>query len=440
MTRATAIHPDAQAGDVRTKTDFGVLVVDDSRLQRHILVTLLRRWGYRVEEAATGPEALLRCRSPGIDVVISDWMMPGMSGPELCRAFRQLPRRGYGYFVLLTSKAEKAAVAEGLEMGADDFVGKPVNGGELRARLLTGERILRMERELQGKNAQLTDALAEARRLHDMLGKDLAEARSLQTSLVGDRFRRLGRVEVALMLQPSHHVGGDLVGVLPGPEDEVTVFSLDVSGHGIPSALIAARLAAYLSSDALAAGPQTPPSEVAARLNQLILEDVGSDHFATLVLARIHMESGAVVLAQAGHPYPAIHRLDGRVEFIGDGGLPAGLVPGATYEDVPARLSPGDRLVLVSDGLTEREGPDGQQLAEVGLARLLRRSGHVPASELFDALLWDVHARTGDTEFEDDVSGVLVDYCPEARRSAKNLSPELPSARAASPNGSQCAE
>ncbi|MFN3145072.1 MAG: response regulator [Paracoccaceae bacterium] len=93
MTRATAIHPDAQAGDVRTKTDFGVLVVDDSRLQRHILVTLLRRWGYRVEEAATGPEALLRCRSPGIDVVISDWMMPGMSGPELCRAFRQLPRR-----------------------------------------------------------------------------------------------------------------------------------------------------------------------------------------------------------------------------------------------------------------------------------------------------------------------------------------------------------
>ena len=94
-----------------------VLVVDDSRAQRRILAVQLQRWGYEVIEAASGEAALDLCAGQVFDIVLSDWMMPGMTGLEFCRAFRALPREGYGYFILLTSKSEKAEVADGLEIG-----------------------------------------------------------------------------------------------------------------------------------------------------------------------------------------------------------------------------------------------------------------------------------------------------------------------------------
>jgi sigma-B regulation protein RsbU (phosphoserine phosphatase) len=125
-----------------------VLIVDDSRAQRKILQMQLTRWGYDITEAASGDEALALCLAQDFDIVLSDWMMPGMSGLEFCKAFRDLPREGYGYFILLTSKSEKTEIADGLENGADDFLTKPVSADELRARLRAGERILGMQDEL----------------------------------------------------------------------------------------------------------------------------------------------------------------------------------------------------------------------------------------------------------------------------------------------------
>ena len=112
-----------------------VLVVDDSRMQRRILCASLRRWGFVVSEAASGTEALQVCREHPPDLVLSDWMMPGMDGLDFCREFRAMPRETYGYFILLTSKSGKEEIANGLDAGADDFLTKPVNASELRARI-----------------------------------------------------------------------------------------------------------------------------------------------------------------------------------------------------------------------------------------------------------------------------------------------------------------
>ena len=182
-----------------------VLVVDDSRAQRHVLAMHLSRWGYLVTEAATGAEALALAEARPFDLVISDWMMPGLTGPELCRAFRALPRDGYGYFILLTSKSGQEAIATGLDGGADDFLTKPVSALELRARLRAGDRILGMQAELLAKNHAL-------RRAHDAMEADLAQARRLQQSLIRDRHRDYAAGAVSLMMRPSGHVGGDLVG------------------------------------------------------------------------------------------------------------------------------------------------------------------------------------------------------------------------------------
>ena len=206
-----------------------VLIVDDSRLQRKILSSSVKRWGFEVYEAGSGEEALDLCKQILPDLVLSDWMMPGMNGLEFCDAFRKLSQDKYGYFILLTSKSEKAEIAMGLEAGADDFVTKPVDANELRARIAAGERILQMQRELTEKNRLITDTLDELQRLYDSLDSDLQEAKKLQQSLVRERQKSFDTADLSLMLRSSGHVGGDLVGFFPAQEGHLGLFSIDVS-------------------------------------------------------------------------------------------------------------------------------------------------------------------------------------------------------------------
>lgn len=417
--QAKAILPDPP-GVRPPDTAARVLVVDDSRAQRMMLAMQLVRWGYAVTQAGSGEEAMFLCLSQSFDIIVSDWMMPGMSGVEFCRAFRALPREDYGYFILLTSKTEKEEIAGGLEGGADDFVPKPVSAGELRARLRAGERILGMQRELVEKNRLIGTTLAELRKLYDSLDRDLIEARKLQQTLVRDPFRRFHGGTAALLLRPSGHVGGDLVGsFMIGPQ-RVGLYSVDVSGHGVASAMMTARVAGWLSGGspeqniALSStqggtGSAWPPELVAARLNRLMIEDLQVDQYFTMAYAEVDLATGQVGLVQAGHPHPVILRRDGQVEDLGNGGLPIGLIEGAGYERISARLAPGDRLFLVSDGVTECPGETGD-LGEEGLRLILSRNAGLASPDLLEALMWELNRFSGGRDLPDDVSGLMFDY------------------------------
>lgn len=400
---------------------LSVLVVDDSKAQRMILTMSLMRWGYRVTEAASGEEALLACQCNHFDIILSDWMMDGMTGPEFCHAFRCLDHESYAYFILLTSKSEKAEVANGLEAGADDFLTKPVFADELRARLRAGERIVSMQQELVQKNHLLASTLGELQRAQDMVERDLIEARKLQQTLVRDRFRDWGRGAATLFLRPSGHVGGDLAGFFDLGPARVALYSVDVSGHGVASAMMTARLAGYLSP----ASPDqnlalhrreeggfdpVPPEVVAARFNRAMLEDLQVDQYFTMVYADVDLATGALSLVQAGHPYPVILRTDGRIDRLGCGGLPIGLLADARHDRITAQLFPGDRLFLLSDGVTECPSRLGVELGEDGLEQLLYNNRGLESAALLDAMMWDLANHMGSEDFPDDVSGLLFEY------------------------------
>lgn len=398
-----------------------VLIVDDSKLHRRILSSSVKRWGFKVFEAASGEEAIKICDSIAPDIVISDWMMPGMNGLEFCDAFRMITTDRYGYFILLSSKGEKNEVAMGLEAGADDFLTKPVDANELRARIAAGERILRMQRELTEKNRLITDTLSELQRLYVSLDNDLLEAKKLQQSLVKDKYKSFVTGEVSLLLQSSGHVGGDLVGYFPAGENHLGLFSLDVSGHGISSALMTARLAGYLSAFApdqnvaltrAADGAYNflPPERVIAALNELVLDEMETEHYFTLMLADVNLATGHVRMSQAGHPHPAIQRADGRIEQNGPGGFPVGLLPGISFIQFEAQLEPGDRLFLLSDGITECPAKDGNMLEEAGLGRLLTELKDTTGPAVFEAMLRKLANFSGTQDFPDDVSGVMFEY------------------------------
>jgi sigma-B regulation protein RsbU (phosphoserine phosphatase) len=373
-----------------------VLVVDDSRAQRHMLTMQLRRWGYRVSDSESALAALEICATQDVDIIISDWMMPGLTGLEFCRKFRDLGRERYGYFILLTSKSEKTEIADGLEAGADDFLAKPVSGNELRARLRAGERMLAMQAELLAKN------------------------RIVARTLIRDRVRDYGWAKASLLLRNSGRVGGDLVGSFRVDEDRVAVYAIDVSGHGVASAMMTARLAGFLTGAspdqnlAFQKGPDgsqalLPPHEVAERFNRLMLEEIQAEQYFTMVFAVADRVAGSLSLAQAGHPHPVLLRPSGQVVRLGQGGLPVGLLPDATYETCTIPIAPGDRLVFVSDGITECPCLSGADFGEDGLMGSITRSAQLAGTDLLEALVWDLGQAAGAPSFPDDVSGVVLD-------------------------------
>lgn len=411
----------AQNNAVRPDSIQRILVVDDSRAQRSLMSRSLAKQGYQVTEAGSGLEAIKLFSAHDFDLVLSDWMMPGMDGLELCKAIRAYNAKGYVYFILLTSKSDKDAVARGLDVGADDFLAKPFNPDELRARIAAGGRILSMERELQETNRLVSSALAELKTLYDSLDRDLVEARKMQQSLVRESFRDWGRAEVSVLLKPCGHVGGDLVGFFDAGKDHIAFYSIDVSGHGIASALLTARLASYLSEGSPTHNialieredgdhRRQPPEMVAAQLNTLLTKDMLSEHYFTMLFGYLNMSTGHVEFTQCGHPNAVILNRSGRAQFIGDGGMPIGLISAAEFERQTLNLYPGERLIFYSDGFTECENTQKEQIEEQGFGEILEQNSGLTNEMLFDAMVWDLDRYAGGEEFGDDLSCVMVTY------------------------------
>ncbi len=396
-----------------------ILVVDDSKAQRRLLTRTLQKWGYETLEAGSGEEAVELCGATAFDIVISDWLMPGMTGVEFCRAFRDLADRP-AFFLLLTAQTEREKLAEGLESGADDFLSKPFNSVELRARLRAGRRIVEAQKALAEKNVALSQTLENLSDAYAAIDRDLKGAQKFQEALVPERFIDFGQAHVSLLFRSSGHVGGDLVGYFPVREGEMAVFSVDVSGHGVASALMTARIAGYLS----ATSPErnialrqvedgyaiAPLEDVCAQLNALLLEDAESDQYLTMSIAWCDLRNGDVRLCQAGHPSPVVQRKSGAIEFVELWSTPIGLLDDAEFATHELRLSPGDRLVFYSDGVTECPDAQDTLLDEPGFEQFLSQHRHLHGPNLMQGILEYLIEFRGEDDFPDDISALSIEF------------------------------
>jgi len=147
-----------------------ILIAEDHYVSRHLLERNLANWGFSVSSAEDGEAALsILASDDPPSIAIIDWMMPKLDGLEVCRRVRALKDRPYLYLLLLTAKSQKEEIAAGLEAGADDYVIKPFDPDELRARLKVGQRVVQLERTLAKKITDLEQALVDVRKLKELI-------------------------------------------------------------------------------------------------------------------------------------------------------------------------------------------------------------------------------------------------------------------------------
>lgn len=191
-----------------------VLIVDDDSLTRRLLLSYLQKWGYDVTAACDGAEAWRLFEAGDFPIVISDWVMPVMTGVELIRLIRASPKAECVYVVLLTSRAQKEDLVQGMEAGADDFVTKPFDRDELRVRLREGERIIRLEQSVVEQKKLLAEARQALARREPPAGARQPQVESVGriTQLIGtatNQLRELRREMLAELgqVQPSASTG-----------------------------------------------------------------------------------------------------------------------------------------------------------------------------------------------------------------------------------------
>lgn len=391
-----------------------VLIVEDSLIYRRLLSRMLTQWGYIVSEAENGVAALEILSSQPVSMVISDWEMPEMDGITLCQAIRNHQFGRYVYVILLTARENTGDLTQGFDAGADDFLSKPVEQAELRARLNAGLRILTLEATLAAHNKRLSEALHQ-------IELDLGLAARVQHSVLPSHCLRYGDYFSDWLFLPSAWVSGDVFNIFP-LDSQLGFYCVDVSGHGVGAAMMSLAVARQFLHGRVVdrflytedGGIQSPAEVIRILNRRFCSEENDIASYFTIIYGVIDPKSGRGVLCQAGHPTPFIINAEDTVVSIGDGGAPVGLFPDLSWNEADFTLNPGDRLCLFSDGITECENAEGEQFGSQRLERWLHQHARLPVDELLSQFGqhltgWRNANRDEPTALIDDVSLLVIE-------------------------------
>lgn len=391
-----------------------VLVVDDALDMRVYLRALLKKWGYEPVLASNGRDALTLLTEADIRLVFLDWMMEGMSGPEVCAELRGLDIGHYVYTIMLTGRSENTDLVHALESGADDFVHKPFDAQVLRARLQVGTRVLDLENRLNDQNRHLKEQRDALDQAYQQIQGDLAAAARIQRESLPTGSDVMAPLKAAWTFIPASHVSGDSFNFVQLSDRLVGFYLLDVSGHGIPAALLSTSVShSLVPLNGIVGLPDDylHPAQLLAKLNRdLCRPDGEMTNYATMVYGVIDRFTGQGQIATAGHPAPMLLRRSGALEMLETSGLPVGMFDFASYDAQPFQLGAGDRLLLYSDGVTECFDANGEAFDLDQLKQALNAERHRDLTLMLSKLEAKVRAWRGqDTAFDDDLSVLMIE-------------------------------
>ena len=368
-------------------SDCRVLLVDDAKANLDILVEGLKS-DHKLSLALNGEMALqIAVRTPP-DLVLLDIVMPGLDGYEVCRRLRQMPETAEVPIMFLSSLEEVQNKTRGFEAGANDYLTKPFEMLEVKARVRS-----------------LLKAKAYNDAVKEQMASELRVAREIQMGMLPHDFTRLEQaygVEFGAVLEPAREVGGDLYGVCAATKERLVVFLGDVSGKGIPASMFMVRaisLARLLSREI------AEPERILTRLNEELTADNPSGMFVTFLCAVFDSASGKLALANAGHCRPLLLRHGEAPRWaVRNLGTALGFELGIEYERTELSLRPGDTLITYTDGVSEAFNLQDECY---GNERLLADAGMMAgqsAPAITAGLIQKVRAFAGQAPQSDDIA------------------------------------
>ena len=326
----SSVTPVPPAGPADAAVGATILVVDDSPVNLRLVVRTLEGRGYRLLAAKNGRAALDIARRVHPDLILLDVMMPELDGFEVCRALKSDPSTRDAIVVFLSALGEVTDKVTGLELGASDYITKPIQPEEVIARVANHVARQQLEREV--------------RRSRDRLERELASAGAMQRRILPAALPSGMGATFAAYYRTSLYAGGDYYDVFPLPDGQFGVIVADVSGHGAPSAIVMAMIRAAVHAFP---GFACDPAEMLRYLNRHFEFLWESPMFATALSALIDPRDRSVTIACAGHPPPLLLRGRQVTVLPVDATMPVLMMDLPKVPDVRHALQGGDRLLVL---------------------------------------------------------------------------------------------
>jgi serine phosphatase RsbU (regulator of sigma subunit) len=362
-----------------------ILIVDDNPANVEIFQMRLLANDYDIITATDGEMGLAMAREKHPDLILLDIMMPKMDGLEVCRRLKGDPSLPFMPIILVTAKSESRDVVAGLEAGGDEYLTKPVDHAALVARVKSMLRIKLLHDTVLKQSTQLKKQLKTATKIQSLFWPEIPELKA---------GGHIWAVSV-----PATYVGGDLYDVIPLPDESLLAYVADVSDKGVPAALIMAALSTTIRSESQT---QNEIDELLASINNSLYNLISEEgFFATIVIVKYWPASGKMQLALGGHLQPLWIVEDGIGNMPQLSGISLGIMPDAHFEKKEITLSPGESILLFTDGLIEAEN-EGKEL--FGNERLIRYIKDKKGKHIGKGLLDEIRKWRGNAIINDDLT------------------------------------
>jgi phosphoserine phosphatase RsbU/P len=371
-----------------------VLLVDDAPANIQVVTAILKDI-YKIRVATSGAKALALVKvAPPPDLILLDVMMPEMDGYEVCTRLKADPETRDIPVIFLTGQTEIEDETRGFEVGAVDYIHKPFSPAVVKARVQT-------HLVLRGIREQLAQQLLA-------IQKELETARQIQMSILPSSIPQMAGLDIAARYIPMTAVAGDFYDFIVVDDKHLGILVADVSGHGMPSALIASMLKIALAAEVPRADD---PAQVLLGLNQALCGKF-QHHFVTAAYLFVDMLKGTLTYAGAGHPPLMLWgRSSEGVREVEENGLFLGKFPWATYSSRELPFRPGDWCLLYTDGIPETTNPAGIEFGTDCFKQFLGREQSTSADQFADRLLEELSrwsARGPAEDLDDDITIVAI--------------------------------